>query len=889
MTGKPLAVLIVEDSVSDTELIVRMLRKTGYEVTHERVETAAELAAALAHRTWDIVISDYRMPFFNAEHALKLVHDADPDLPFLIVSGSIGEEIAVAMMKAGAHDYLIKDNLARLAPAVERELAQADIRRRHRQAEEALEKERTFLNAMLDTIPDRIYFKDTSSRFIRANQALARLFGLSDLAHAIGKSDADFFSEEHARQALADEQEIIRTGQPLVDIEEKETWPDGSESWVSSTKIPLRNNEGRIIGTCGISRNITERMRTERLLRESEERYRLLVDQSPNAIAVHQDGKIVFVNKAAVRLMGAQNETDLIGKPVQDFVDPGQWEAVRDRIARILKDESPIYPVEYALIRLDGSKVSLELTAAPFSFKGRPAIQFIILDITERRRGDDALRASEERYRMLAENMSDTVWLMDMNLRILYISPSVTRQRGLTLNELNTMTMDQQMTPESLKRAMQLLAETLAPENLNRPDPILSRTIELEFYRKDGSTLWTENIFTLILGPDGKPANILGAARDITERKRAEEITQRQLNRLAALRTIDTAIRGSLDLRLTLAIVLRETIAQLGVDAARILLLNPLSQTLEYAAGSGFHTDALQHTRLRLGEGHAGMAALDQRVIHIPDLRSRKTDFLQLQHFTAEHFISYFAVPLVTKGQVIGVLEVFHRKEFSPEGGLTAWQDFLETIAEQTAIAAENSRLFGNLQQSNQELALAYDDTISGWSRAMDLHNQEAEGHTQRAADLTIWLAKAMGVRDDEILYIRRGALLHNIGNTCAHGSEIPGADENKGKDAETLHQHPLFAYKILSSIPYLHKASDIPYCHHEKWDGSGYPRSLKGEQIPLAARIFAVVNTWDNLTNIRPDRPAWSKERALDYIRSQSGKQFDPQVVEIFLKTIKG
>jgi PAS domain S-box-containing protein len=763
MTDKPLAILIVEDSESDAELIVRMLEKAGYAITHERVDNTQQLKAALDRTSWDIVISDYRLPQLNAEAALRMVQETKTDLPFLIVSGSIGEEIAVAMMKAGAHDYLMKDNLARLAPAVERELAQADIRRRHRQSEKALERESMFLNAMIEAIPDSIYFKDTASRFIRANQALARLFGLSDPTEANGKSDADFFSAEHARQALADEQNIIRTGRPLVDIEEKETWPDGSETWVSSTKIPLRNGEGQIIGTCGISRSITERKRTA-----------------------------------------------------------------------------------------------------------------------------EALRASEERYRMLAENMSDVIWFMDMDLRILYISPSIARQTGFSLEEILALPLERQMTPDSLKRARQVIGETLVSAKPYQANPAISRSVELEIYRKDGSTFWTENIYTIIPGPDGKPANIIGTSREISDRKRAEAMTQRQLNRLAALRTIDTAIRGSLDLRLTLAIVLRETITQLGVDAARILLLNPLSQILEYAAGSGFHTEALLHARMRLGEGFAGKAALDQRVIHVPDLRSRKTDFLVLQNFSAEHFVSYFAVPLVTKGQVIGVLEVFHRKEFSPEGGLNEWQDFLETIAEQTAIAAENSKLFGNLQQSNQELALAYDDTISGWSRAMDFRTQAAEGHTQRTAELTIWLAKTMGVRDDEILHIRRGALLHNIGAAEALDIEPAGTADRPVPDAKALSQHPLFAFKILSSIPFLQKASDIPYCHHEKWDGSGYPRGLKGEQIPLAARIFAVANAWDTLTNNQPDRTAWTKDKALDFIRSQSGTAFDPQVVEMFLKSIE-
>lgn len=356
---------------------------------------------------------------------------------------------------------------------------------------------------------------------------------------------------------------------------------------------------------------------------------------------------------------------------------------------------------------------------------------------------------------------------------------------------------------------------------------------------------------------------------------------RRRLNRNMALREIDIVISSSRDLKLTFKSILERTIEHLEVDAADILLLNQSTETLEYAGGDGFRTSALQHTRLPLGEGYAGVAALEKRRIYIPQLKNRKTDFLRSPHFLAESFEVYYAVPLIAKGSVRGVLEVFNR---SPILADQEWLDFMETLAGQAAIAIDSITLFNELQRTNAELSIAYDATIEGWSRALDLHDRETEGHTKRVTEITMRLARKMGIRDDALLQVHRGALLHDIGKMGVPDSILnkPGAltDEEK----KVMYYHPSFAYEMLSSIVYLRLALDIPYCHHEKWDGTGYPRGLKGEEIPLAARIFAVVDVYDALTSDRPYRLTWSKEKAIEYIREQSGKYFDPAVVKAFL-----
>jgi putative two-component system response regulator len=193
-----------------------------------------------------------------------------------------------------------------------------------------------------------------------------------------------------------------------------------------------------------------------------------------------------------------------------------------------------------------------------------------------------------------------------------------------------------------------------------------------------------------------------------------------------------------------------------------------------------------------------------------------------------------------------------------------------------------------NLRAAHKRLSDAYEATIEGWSHAMDLRDKETEGHSRRVTELSIKLAQAMGMSEEEIVHLRHGALLHDMGKIGIPDSILHKPAELTDDEWAIMHQHTQFAYEMLNSIEYLRDALEIPYFHHEKWDGTGYPQGLKGEQIPIAARIFAVADVWDALTSNRPYRPAWSEDEALAYIHEQSGKHFDPRVVELFFKVIK-
>jgi len=271
-------------------------------------------------------------------------------------------------------------------------------------------------------------------------------------------------------------------------------------------------------------------------------------------------------------------------------------------------------------------------------------------------------------------------------------------------------------------------------------------------------------------------------------------------------------------------------------------------------------------------------------MVSIPDLKHATVDFPRNSLIEGENFIAYFAIPLIVKGGVKGILEVFQRQLLKPD---PEWLEFLDSLAGQAALAIDNSTLFDSLQRSNIELSLAYEITLEGWSAALDLRDKETEGHTRRVVELTLRLAEYMGLKEKELVHIRRGALLHDIGKMGVPDRILLKPEDLTPDEWEIMKHHPTLAYELLSRIDYLHPALAIPYCHHEKWDGTGYPRGLKREEIPLEARIFAAVDVYDAITSDRPYRPAWAKERALEHIQSLSGEYFDPKVVKAFLELL--
>jgi len=482
----------------------------------------------------------------------------------------------------------------------------------------------------------------------------AKTISWSDEVYRIfGVSPGTFEPSPEAFEAVIhpqDKEEFLRKRSKMLEekkaacIDHRILLPNGEVRFVQEQTQLLENAQGVLYKVTGTVQDITERKQVEDALRESEERWGRLLELAPVGIAVHSEGRLVFANPAGARLLGADSEQDLIGKPIAGIIHPDGLERSRQRIQRMMAGETGLYPAEDVYVKLDGTPVDVEVMATSLTYSGKPAVQVIVSDISQRKQAEAQLRlqsaalevaanaivitdregaiqwvnpafteltgytlaevqgqnprlmksgrhddpfyknlwetilagqvwhgelvnkkkdgslyndemtitplvgdegrithfiaikqnvslrrkneeqlcASEERYRMLAENMSDTVWLMDLNLKALYISPSVTRLRGYTLEELNDLPLERQMTPESFDRAMQAFAAALSLEATGRPGQESPIALELEFFRKDGTSFWSDNTFVLIRDASGTPSSILGSGRDISGRKQAE-------------------------------------------------------------------------------------------------------------------------------------------------------------------------------------------------------------------------------------------------------------------------------------------------------------------------------------------------------------------------------
>ncbi len=379
--NKSLRVLQIEDSESDAALIVRLLEKAGHEIFSHRVESAAEFKAALDGQPWDVIIADYRLPQFDAPSALRVLRQTGLDTPFLVVSGTIGEDVAVEIMKAGAHDYLMKDQLTRLAPAVEREIREAKMRHRRREAEEAVRRNEERYRTVLETSLDGFCVIDGEGRLLDVTQAYCRLVGYS--------------REELLQMRVLDLDVSLDAAAVAQRIREAAQWGSGR------FETRHRRKDGRIVdvevstthmphdGTqCAFVRDITARKRADAALRESEERYRRVVEGAPDGIFVQTDSRFRYLNPAALAMFGADDEDQIAGRPVLERIHPDFHAVVTERLRVLLQEKRSVPLIEERYLRLDGTVFDVEVASVPITSDGCAGSIVFFRDITARKRAE---------------------------------------------------------------------------------------------------------------------------------------------------------------------------------------------------------------------------------------------------------------------------------------------------------------------------------------------------------------------------------------------------------------------------------------------------------------------------------------------------------------------
>jgi PAS domain S-box-containing protein len=588
--GKPLRVLMVEDSEDDVLLTIRALKKGGFDPEYERVEDAGAMRKALQKKTWDVILCDYSMPQFNGLAAIALLKEPGIDIPLLIVSGAIGEETAVECMRSGASDYVIKGNLSRLVPAIERELKEAESRSNRKSAEDALRKSEENYRQLFDNAPAGIYQVDfRTGKFLKANDFICEYLG--------------FRQEE-----------------------------------------------------------ITSLSPYDYLTKESQ---KLLIER---------------LNKMA------------IGEKVPE--DP-----------------------EYEIVNRNGELRWLKLNVKNiYDSGGLAGADVVAHDITDRKQAEEALKKSENKYRLLADNVNDVIFVLDMNLNYTYVSPSVKILRGYEPEEVMKHSPEKTLTPSSWDQAVKTLSEVIELEKSGHREILESRTIELEMWRKDGTTVWTEVKFSFIRDENSRPVGILGVTREITDRKEAEQ-----------------KLRNTLD-----------------------------------------------------------------------------------------------------------------------------------------------------------SLRKAFGATIQVMVAAVEVRDPYTAGHQVRSANLARSIATEMGLPQEKIDGIRMAGSIHDIGKLSIPAEILSKPTRLTELEFSLIKEHSQKGYEMLKDVESPWPLAEMVYQHHERMDGSGYPRNLKGNEILMEARILAVADVVESMASHRPYRAALGLNVALEEIEKKRGIFYDNAVADACLRLFR-
>ncbi|NPV57542.1 MAG: PAS domain S-box protein [Anaerolineae bacterium] len=620
-----------------------------------------------------------------------------------------------------------------------------------------------------------------------------------------------------------------------------------------------------------LNQNIQSRTKQ---LSESENKYRSLIETAAEGVAVSTHREILFANQRTSDIFGYPHD-ELLKMSPADVIHQSEWAKLREIVKLRRTGDLWSKTNVFKAVAKDKQDIFVRLNSTEVTWDGRKAILHLISDITEQVQTEQALKKSEEMFFKAFQISPDCININRLSDGIfLQANEGFTRLTGYTADEVIGKSIEALNLWGNPKDRQHIVKSLLQSGEINN--------FVTGFRLKDGSIRMGSHSAKMIELNNEKC--VLSITRDIDEQVRANQMLQLQLDRLASLRKIDLAIIMGNNIRHTMQIILEQARILLQVDAASILELSADQNTLSYLADSGFRGDVTSYSIIPLEGTFAGKAIRTQKMVLVPNTRTQKSFFVT-DFFRKEQFVSYIALPLVANNKAQGVLQFMHRNSFTPD---REWLQFAQVLADQAALAIYSQNLVTDLQTANEELEKAYDETITGWARALELRDGDTQGHSSRVADLAVELSRNMGMGHDELLHIRRGALLHDIGKMGIPDEILLKPGPLSKEEFQLMRTHPSMGYQLLSSIKFLQPALDIPLFHHERWDGSGYPEGLSGTNIPLAARIFAVIDVWDALISDRPYRAAWHKKNAWKYIKENAGVLFDPAVVSAFEKLLR-
>jgi PAS domain S-box-containing protein len=582
--------------------------------------------------------------------------------------------------------------------------------------------------------------------------------------------------------------------------------------------------------------DITERKQLESLLIDSEERYRHLFETASDGIVFleQREGKITHANPASEKMLG-YTKKELIGNKLPDIgvlLDMGDFQTTIQNL-----DKSGI--IHYNDVSVS-TKSGQQMDTDIYLVDRATLVQCSIRDVTDRKQAEDALRESENKYRLLADNIHDVVFVLDMNLNYTYVSPSTKILRGYEPEEVIKVSPADTLTPSSWDLVVKTLSDVMELEKTKQIELNESRTIPLEMKRKDGTTVWTEVKFSFIRDKDKQPVGILGVTRDITERRQAEEVLRESEEQYRLV--VENAKE---------AIIITQDIKVVFVNSAAIGMIGYSKEILT----SKSFTDFIHPDDLNMVVDH-----------HIKRIKGEE-------------------VPPVYSFRVIGQDGTVIWCELN--AAVIQWKGKPATLVFLNNIT-ERKLAEGELQQTLESLRKAVGATIQAMVSAIEMRDPYTAGHQLRAADLACAIAKEMGLPQDKIEGLRMAGSIHDIGKLSIPAEILSKPTKLTNIEFPLIKEHSLIGYEMLKNVESTWPLAQIVYQHHERMDGSGYPRNLKGDEIIIEARIMAVSDVVEAMASHRPYRPGLGIDAAMAEIEKNKGTHYDKTVADACLRLFR-
>jgi len=640
----------------------------------------------------------------------------------------------------------------------------------------------------------------------------------------------------HPEDLAADLEQFGRVLSGQIDhynMEKRFIRKDGTVIWTHLSVGCVRKSDGGVDHIVALVDDITSVKRAEEALRESEEKYRSLFENAQEAIFVVQHAKLVFINPVITTLIG-YSAAELISRPFIEFIHPDDREMVYERHVRRLKGEELPHTYSFRIIHKDGNVLWVELNAVLIKWEGTPATLNFLSNITEHKRIEAALRESENKYKFITEKMTDIVWIQDMNLCGVYVSPSVEALLGFTPEERVLQDVTEQLTPASMSLALDMMTREFALEQQGHADPERTITLELEYYHKDGSTRWLESIISGIRDDRGVLTGLHGVSRDITERRRIQEaLTQSEEKFRKAFYTSPDAVS-----------------------------INRLDDGMYVSINPGF-TRTTGYTE----EDIVGKTSIEFNIWDNIADRKRLVEGLKRD------------------GKVANLEAVFRMKGGGVRSGLMSASVIdLDGVPHIINI----TRDITDRKESIEKLRRTLEATVHAMAVTVESRDPYTAGHQRRVADLARAIAEEINLSVDRIDGIVTAAIVHDLGKICVPAEILSKPTGLTNLEFELIKTHPQVGYDILKDIEFPWPIARMILEHHERMDGSGYPKHLKGDEILMEARILAVSDVVESMGSRRPYRPTLGMDAALEEIERNRGKLYDPDVVDACLRIFR-